>query len=191
MKPDKLNKLYRGRENQITKSAAPDIVVNCNMFGFATVKQFIYLQRYFTRRVLFRTKLSYMERLQILNLELLEARRIKSDLKLCFKIINGLCDFDVDAFFEFPPPPKPLKPEDTIKNSSNQSVKQQLAIELFLVELLTFGTLCLLSWWMLNLWIILLQNLKNTTYQWFARAVGPMGVSFETCSASFISIFSN
>ena len=45
-----------------------------------------------------------MERLQILNLELLEARRIKSDLKLCFKIINGLCDFDVDAFFKFPPP---------------------------------------------------------------------------------------
>ena len=34
------------------------------------------VQRYFTRRVLFRTKLSYIERLQILNLELLEARRI-------------------------------------------------------------------------------------------------------------------
>ena len=61
------------------------------------------VQRYFTRRVLFRTKLSYIERLQILNLELLEARRIKSDLKLCFKIINGLCDFDVDAFFKFAP----------------------------------------------------------------------------------------
>ena len=59
------------------------------------------VQRYFTRRVLFRTKLSYIERLQILNLELLEARRIKSDLKLCFKIINGLCDLDVDAFFKF------------------------------------------------------------------------------------------
>ena len=62
------------------------------------------VQRYFTRRVLFRTKLSYMERLQILNLELLEARRIKSDLKLCFKIINGLCDLDVDAFFQICPP---------------------------------------------------------------------------------------
>ena len=61
------------------------------------------VQRYFTRRVLFRTKLSYIERLQILNLELLEARRIKSDLKLCFKIINGLCDLDVDAFFKFAP----------------------------------------------------------------------------------------
>ena len=44
-----------------------------------------------------------MERLQILNLELLEARRIKSDLKLCFKIIYGLCDFDVNAFFKFAP----------------------------------------------------------------------------------------
>ena len=57
------------------------------------------VQRYFTRRVLFRTKFSYIERLQILNLKLLEARRIKSDLKLCFKIINGLCDFDIDVFF--------------------------------------------------------------------------------------------
>ena len=44
-----------------------------------------------------------MERLQLLNLELLEARRIKSDLKLCFKIIYGLCDFDVDSFFKFAP----------------------------------------------------------------------------------------
>ena len=61
------------------------------------------VQRYFTRRVLFRTKFSYIERLQILNLELVEARRIKSDLKLCFKIVNGLCDFDVDAFFKFAP----------------------------------------------------------------------------------------
>ena len=44
-----------------------------------------------------------MERLQILNLELLEARRIKFDLKLCLKIINGLCDFDVDVFFKLAP----------------------------------------------------------------------------------------
>ena len=43
------------------------------------------VQRYFTRRVLFRTKLSYIERLQILNLELLEARRIKSELEIVFQ----------------------------------------------------------------------------------------------------------
>ena len=49
-----------------------------------------------------------MERLQILNLELLEARIIKSDLELCFKIIiiNGLCDLDVDAFSNLSPPPQ-------------------------------------------------------------------------------------
>ena len=66
------------------------------------------VQRYFTRRVLIRIKLPYMERLQMLNLELLEARRIKFDLKLCFKIITGLCDFDVDAFFKLAL--KPLLP---------------------------------------------------------------------------------
>ena len=42
------------------------------------------------------------------NYKLLEARRIKSDLELCFKIIYGLCDLDVDAFFQICPPPQPL-----------------------------------------------------------------------------------
>ena len=61
------------------------------------------IQRYFTRRVLCRTKLSYMERLSLLKLDLLEIRRIKSDLKMCFKIINGLCDIDPLHYFKFAP----------------------------------------------------------------------------------------
>ena len=61
------------------------------------------VQRYFSRRVLFHTKLSYPERLLILHLDTLEARRIKFDLKLCFKIIHNLCGFDPDNFFTFAP----------------------------------------------------------------------------------------
>ena len=61
------------------------------------------IQRYFTRRVLFRTKLSYMKRLSLLKLDLLEIRRIKSDLKMCYKIINGLCDIDPLHYFNFAP----------------------------------------------------------------------------------------
>ena len=49
------------------------------------------------------TKLSYMERLSLLKLDLLEIRRIKSDLKMCFKIINGLCDIDPLHYFKFAP----------------------------------------------------------------------------------------
>ena len=61
------------------------------------------IQRYFTRRVLCHTKLSYIERLSLLKLDLLEIRRIKSDLKMCFKIINGLCDIDPLHYFKFAP----------------------------------------------------------------------------------------
>ena len=61
------------------------------------------LQRYFTRRVLCRTKLSYMERLSLLKLDLLEIRRIKSDFKMCFKINNGSCDIDPLHYFKFAP----------------------------------------------------------------------------------------
>ena len=59
------------------------------------------VQRYFSRRVLFRTKLPYLTRLKILKLETLEMRRIKFDLKLCYKIINGLCDLNFNEFFTF------------------------------------------------------------------------------------------
>ena len=54
-------------------------------------------------RVLCGTKLSYMERLQLLKLDLLEIMRIKSDLKMCYRIINGLCDIDQFHYFNFAP----------------------------------------------------------------------------------------
>ena len=59
------------------------------------------VQRYFSRRVLFLTKPPYLTRLEILKLETLEMRRIKFDLKLCYKIINGLRDLNFDEFFMF------------------------------------------------------------------------------------------
>ena len=62
------------------------------------------IQRYFTRRVLKHVGLPYMERLSVLKLESLEVRRIRADLKLCFKIIYGLCDLDTGDFFTLFPP---------------------------------------------------------------------------------------
>ena len=56
-----------------------------------------------SRRALNRIGLSYTERLLLLNLESLEIRRIKSDLKMCYKIVNGLCDLEVTKFFSFAP----------------------------------------------------------------------------------------
>ena len=48
------------------------------------------VQRYFTRRLFSYRSHSYKERLQLLNLESLEARRLKYDLKMYFKIIHNL-----------------------------------------------------------------------------------------------------
>ena len=61
------------------------------------------VQRYFSRIVLFRSNLPYYTRLDVLKLETLEMRRIKFDFKLCYKIINGLCDLNFDKLFTFAP----------------------------------------------------------------------------------------
>ena len=44
---------------------------------------------------------SYKERLLILNLESLEARRIKTDLTIIYKIVHNLVDLEFDNYFEF------------------------------------------------------------------------------------------
>ena len=43
--------------------------------------------------------MSYSDRLAILDIELLEIRRIKSDLIMCFKILHNLTCLDVNNYF--------------------------------------------------------------------------------------------
>ena len=62
------------------------------------IEKIEHVQRYFSRRVLRQTKLKYHDRLHVLNLESLELRRIKIDLKFCYKIVKGLCDLDYRDF---------------------------------------------------------------------------------------------
>ena len=57
------------------------------------------VQRYFTRRLFPGSKYSYSERLQLLNLENLECRRIKYDIKMYFKIIHGLIHINEQSNF--------------------------------------------------------------------------------------------
>ena len=47
------------------------------------------------------SSLTYAERLRVLNLESLELRRLKFDLILIFKIINGYVDINCGRLFEF------------------------------------------------------------------------------------------
>ena len=61
------------------------------------------VQRYFTRRLFPRNTLNYADRLKILNLESLEQRRLKFDLKMYFQIIHRLVNLNKDNFFMFLP----------------------------------------------------------------------------------------
>lgn len=58
----------------------------CLKFNIDNVES---VQRYFTRRLPGLRGVTYVDRLFGLNLETLEARRIKSDLLLCYKVIHG------------------------------------------------------------------------------------------------------
>jgi hypothetical protein len=59
------------------------------------------VQRYFTRKLFWPVERPYYERLAILDMELLEIRRIKLDLYYCFKIINNLTCIDNTLYFTF------------------------------------------------------------------------------------------
>jgi ribonucleases P/MRP protein subunit RPP40 len=58
------------------------------------------VQRRFTKRLRGLFNLSYDERLSVLNLERLEARRIRADLITAYKIIFGLTVINISAVFE-------------------------------------------------------------------------------------------
>ncbi len=58
------------------------------------------IQRNFTRRIPAMRDLSYAERLARLNLDSLEIRRVRSDLVLYYKILNGLTNFNPDDVFD-------------------------------------------------------------------------------------------
>ena len=60
------------------------------------------VQRRFTKRLMDRIglSLSYAERLNFLNTETLEVRRLKQDLSTMFKIFHGIIDVTVNEFFQ-------------------------------------------------------------------------------------------
>ena len=61
------------------------------------------VQKYFTKRLSGMKSLNYNDRLQRLNLESLELRRLKADLVMYFKIDHGAVDLNVDDFFKRSP----------------------------------------------------------------------------------------
>ena len=155
------------------------IVEYCTYFGRLTKLTWLIkvnvLQKYFTRRVLCRTKLSYMERLSLLKLDLLGIRRIKSDLKMCYKIINGLRDIDSLHYFK-------VAPTSSVTRGHNiKLIKPICSIN------------CQLNFYtnrVVNYWNSLPADIVEWQFIWnfCIGAVELIGVSHETCSASIISI---
>jgi len=58
------------------------------------------VQRNYTKRIPGMEAKTYTERLEALNLESLELRRLKADLILTYKIIFGLVDLHAEKFFK-------------------------------------------------------------------------------------------
>ena len=59
------------------------------------------VQRNFSKRIPALRKLSYQERLALLDLETLEYRRLKADLALYYKIMHNLTPWPADRYFSF------------------------------------------------------------------------------------------
>lgn len=59
------------------------------------------VQRSFTKRLAGLRRISYNSRLSAVGLERLELRRLRADLVMCYKIVNGLVGVPFDAFFKF------------------------------------------------------------------------------------------
>ena len=59
------------------------------------------VQRLFTRRLPGMKKLSYSDRMKLLNIQSLQLRRLYTDIIWCYKIIFGLTALKFDEFFEW------------------------------------------------------------------------------------------
>ena len=57
------------------------------------------VQRFFTKAIGNLRSFNYNERLQCLNLDSLQCRRVKADLIMCYKILHGLVDIEASCFF--------------------------------------------------------------------------------------------
>jgi hypothetical protein len=57
------------------------------------------VQKRFTKKILHLSNITYYNRLQLLDLESLEIRRVKHDLSTCFKIMHNLVLIDNSMFF--------------------------------------------------------------------------------------------
>ena len=94
------------------------------------------VQRNFTKVICRRSNISftsYQDRLDKLNMLSLEDRRIRYDLILMFKILNGLSDLSFNSFFELKSSPYPIR-NGSIKIVPLKTFKSNLWLNSFFVR---------------------------------------------------------
>lgn len=74
-----------------------------NPFYLKDIRLIESVQRSFSRRIPGLGNLPYSERLKRLNLDMLQLRRLRADLILCYQIIHGLVDLPFDSYFKYAP----------------------------------------------------------------------------------------
>ena len=65
----------------------------------AQIEKLEKVQRRFTKRLFGLSKMTYAARLQYLELQPLERRRLNQDLIMCYKIVRGMVDVNLSDFF--------------------------------------------------------------------------------------------
>jgi hypothetical protein len=98
------------------------------------------VQRSFSKRLPSLSSLTYAERLDVLNLETLELRRLRFDLIFYYKVFNHLTPFDPDLVFTIYSPPNCLSSNEPLY--SNQLQFQTYCFPQRFVEPLTAGNIC-------------------------------------------------
>ena len=68
-----------------------------------SIRTYMQVQKYYTKRISSISNLSYKQRLQCLKLDSLELRRLYFDMRMVYKIIHGLIDVAFDDLFTFSP----------------------------------------------------------------------------------------
>ena len=89
--------LYKTYVRPILESSSPVWSPNLK-FNIENIES---VQRYFTRRLPGLKDLSYENRLNVLNLDTLESRRLKADIILCYKYINNYTIIDMENSITF------------------------------------------------------------------------------------------
>jgi hypothetical protein len=131
----------------------PILEYNCEVwspFLLADIDLVESVQRSFTKRIYGFWDIPYPERLQLLNLESLEIRRIKRDLILVFKVIKQLIALDFNDFFVYAPDvhtrghsyklyPKPGRTNVVLNSFAYRVVNAWNGLPAFVVESPTIG----------------------------------------------------